>query len=92
VFLDFKLSIDVDIGAFFGLLFSQNWAKFYSIFWSHFDLILKRLFRKQVPLTQFQAFTKESLLKGKVKYSRPPCTNLFRSASFDIANIIYFFY
>jgi hypothetical protein len=25
------------------------------------------------------------------QYSWPPCTNLFRSAAFDIANIIYFF-
>jgi hypothetical protein len=26
------------------------------------------------------------------QYNRPPCTNLFRSPPFDIANIIYFFY
>jgi hypothetical protein len=35
----------------------------------------------------------ETLLKWKAQYSRPPCTNLiyFRSAAFDIDNIIYFF-
>ncbi len=32
------------------------------------------------------------LLKGKARYSSPPCTDWFRSAAFDIENIIYFFY
>jgi hypothetical protein len=34
---------------------------------------------------------REHKLKGKEQYSWPPCTNLFRSVPFDIANIIYFF-
>ncbi len=33
---------------------------------------------------------KEYQLKGKAQYSWPPCTNWFRSAAFDNANIIYF--
>jgi len=33
--------------------------------------------------------TREALLKGKVLYSWPICTNLFRSAPFYIENIIY---
>ncbi len=33
----------------------------------------------------------EILLKGKARYSSPPCTDWFRSAAFDIENIIYFF-
>jgi hypothetical protein len=28
---------------------------------------------------------------GKAQYSSPPCTNLFRSTSFDSADIIYSF-
>jgi hypothetical protein len=32
-----------------------------------------------------------TLQKGKVQYSRPPSTNYFRFAAFDIANNIYFF-
>jgi hypothetical protein len=39
----------------------------------------------------FVDVTKEPLLKGKAQYNRPPCTNWFRSAAFDIANIIHFF-
>ncbi len=31
------------------------------------------------------------LTKGKFQYSWPPCTYWFRSATFDITNIIYFF-
>ncbi len=34
---------------------------------------------------------RETLLKGKAKYSWPPCANLFSSAPFDIENIIYIF-
>ncbi len=30
------------------------------------------------------------LLKGKAQYSWPPCTNKFRTDTFDNANIIYF--
>jgi hypothetical protein len=33
---------------------------------------------------------KEYLLKGKAQHSWPSCTNWFRSAAFDNANIIYF--
>jgi hypothetical protein len=36
--------------------------------------------------------TREVLVKGKVQYSCPPCTNLFRSAPFYIENIISLFY
>jgi len=35
--------------------------------------------------------TREALLKGKAQYSSSPCTNLFRSAAFDNANVNYFF-
>ncbi len=31
---------------------------------------------------------KELSRKGKAQYCRPPCTNLFRSAAFDFANIL----
>ena len=34
-------------------------------------------------------FTRETLLNGKAQYSWPPCTNLSRSATFYIENIIY---
>jgi hypothetical protein len=34
---------------------------------------------------------KEPLLKGKSQYIWPPCTNLFRSAAFDIENVISFY-
>jgi hypothetical protein len=34
--------------------------------------------------------TRKPLLKGKARYYRPPGTNLFSSASFDIANIFCF--
>jgi len=34
---------------------------------------------------------RKPLQKGKVHYSWPPCTNLFRSAPFYIENIIYIF-
>jgi hypothetical protein len=33
---------------------------------------------------------KEPILKWKGQYSRPPCTNYFRSGAFDIANSTYF--
>ncbi len=42
-----------------------------------------------------ECLSRDSLLKGRistVQYSWPPCTNLFRSASFDIMNIMCFFY
>ena len=35
--------------------------------------------------------TREPLLKGKAQHCWFPCTNLFRSAAFDIANLIYIF-
>jgi hypothetical protein len=35
---------------------------------------------------------REPLLKGKAQNSFPPATNKLRSADFDHANIIYFFY
>ncbi len=35
--------------------------------------------------------TREPFLEGKAQYSWPPCTNQFRSAAFDIKNIINFF-
>ncbi len=35
-------------------------------------------------------YGREPLLKGMAQYSSPPCTNWFKSAAFDIANIIYF--
>ena len=34
----------------------------------------------------------EVLLKEKVQYGWPPCTNQFRSAPFYIENIIHLFY
>ncbi len=34
--------------------------------------------------------TREHKLKGKAQYSLPPCACRFRSAAFDIENIIYF--
>ncbi len=34
----------------------------------------------------------EPLLKGKAQYGWPPCANYFRSATFNIENIIYLFY
>jgi hypothetical protein len=33
-----------------------------------------------------------SLAEGKAQYSRPPCTNQFRSAPFYIENIINLYY
>ncbi len=36
-------------------------------------------------------FFREPLLKGKALYSRPPCTNKFRTATFDKGNIVLFF-
>ncbi len=35
--------------------------------------------------------TREALLKWKAQYRRAPCTNHFRSDTFDNANIIYYF-
>jgi hypothetical protein len=35
-------------------------------------------------------FCMEPLLKGKIQYNWPPCTNLFKTAVFNIANTIYF--
>ncbi len=35
------------------------------------------------------AQTKESLLKGKDQYSRPPYTNQFRSAAFHAETIVF---
>ncbi len=37
-----------------------------------------------------KVLSKEPLLKGKAQYNWPPCTNLFRTAAFDI-DIIYLF-
>jgi hypothetical protein len=34
---------------------------------------------------------RDPLLKGKDQYSWPPCPNLFRSATFDNANVIFLF-
>jgi hypothetical protein len=34
--------------------------------------------------------SREALLNGKAQYSRPPCTNLFRSAAFENENITYY--
>ncbi len=42
-------------------------------------------------ITAFVGSTKETLLKGKVQYTWPPCTNLYKSAHFYIKNIIYIF-
>jgi len=33
---------------------------------------------------------REPLLKEKAQYNWPPCTNLFGSAAFDIANIFFY--
>ncbi len=35
--------------------------------------------------------SRESLLKGKFRYSWPPCTTQFISAAFDFENIMYLF-
>jgi len=45
------------------------------------------------PSGALKSATREALMKGKSQYSWPPrptCTNQFRSADFDIANIIFF--
>ena len=39
-------------------------------------------------LQTFSGYTTESLPNWKVQYHGPPCTNLFRTAAFDIANMI----
>jgi len=39
----------------------------------------------------YVSLIREPLLKGKVQYSWPPSTNSFRSAAFDLANIIHIF-
>ncbi len=38
------------------------------------------------------SWAREVLLKGKAKYSWPPCTNQFRSAPYYFENIIYLWY
>ncbi len=43
-------------------------------------------------VSKIWSITREPLLKGKAQYSWPPCTNLFRLVSFDIANIILLFH
>jgi hypothetical protein len=35
-------------------------------------------------------FRRELLLKGKSQYALPPCTERYKSADFNIANITYF--
>jgi hypothetical protein len=35
---------------------------------------------------------RELILMGKAQYGLPPCINELRSAGFDTAKIIYFFY
>ncbi len=49
----------------------------------------RRYFVKNFRL-QTKIKNRESLLKGKDQYRWPPCTNLFRSAPFDNANVYFF--
>jgi len=39
----------------------------------------------------WESWNRESLLKGKSRYSWPPCTNKFWSDAFDIVKSTYFF-
>jgi hypothetical protein len=41
-------------------------------------------------VAQSKSYSRELLLKGMAQYSWPSCTNLFRSATLDIANMLYF--
>ncbi len=69
-------------------MLKQKVAKNVAISFGYF-IITKN--QKGLPKVTQLLKTKEALLKGKAQYSWPPCTNSFRSASFDIANIIYYF-
>ncbi len=44
---------------------------------------------KWMEMRGWLSWIREPLLKGKPKYHWPPCTNKYRWAAFDIANIIY---
>ena len=60
---------------FLEICFVNSWLERYWHFWEkNFQLLPS---------------TREALLKGKVQYSWPLCTNLFRSAPFYIENIIF---
>jgi hypothetical protein len=36
--------------------------------------------------------TRDSFVKGKDQYDRPPCTDLLRTTAFNTENIIFLFY
>jgi hypothetical protein len=42
-------------------------------------------------MVENEGAAREPLLKGMTQYRRPPCSDSYISASFDVENIIYFF-